>query len=278
MFKGRKLVIATAHGKEQAIAPVLEAHLGVHCVVPTNFNTDQFGTFSGEQARTDDPITTARNKCLAAMQLTGCDLGIASEGSFGPHPSLFFVPADEEFLLLVDRHEGIEIMVRELSTATNFGSTTVHNIDELENFARQAGFPTHALILGSTDGNKSNHVKGIHDPSQLQAAFDRLHQTYGTVHVETDMRAMHNPSRMQVIAAATTKLIERINQRCPACECPGFAVGEVERGLPCGQCGMPTRLVKQEIWQCQRCKHQETKPAAGQAAAAEPMYCDFCNP
>lgn len=278
MFEGRKLVIATAHGKEKVIAPALETALGVRCFVPENFNSDQFGTFSGEQARTDDPVTTARNKCRAAMELSGCDLGIASEGSFGPHPHLFFVPADEEFLLLIDRREGVEILVRELSTDTNFGSSTVHNLNELESFAGKAGFPAHGLILGSADGKKSTLVKGIHDLAQLREAFERLVQAYGAVHVETDMRAMHNPSRMEVIAAATSRLIERVGQRCTACDCPGFAVGDVIRGLPCGQCGMPTRLVKQEIWQCQRCKHQETKPAAGEAATAEPMYCDFCNP
>jgi hypothetical protein len=42
------------------------------------------------------PIATARQKCLLA-KLSNCDLGVASEGSFGSHPSIFIASADDEF-------------------------------------------------------------------------------------------------------------------------------------------------------------------------------------
>lgn len=48
MFKGRTLVIATMHKKEQVISPILEKQLGVYCKTTTNLNTDNFGTFTGE--------------------------------------------------------------------------------------------------------------------------------------------------------------------------------------------------------------------------------------
>jgi hypothetical protein len=48
LFKGRNLVIATLHGKEKVIAPLLEHALGVKIIVPEKFDTDQYGTFSGE--------------------------------------------------------------------------------------------------------------------------------------------------------------------------------------------------------------------------------------
>lgn len=32
-------------------------------------------------------------------------LGIASEGSFGPHPSMFFISADDEFLIYMDKKQ-----------------------------------------------------------------------------------------------------------------------------------------------------------------------------
>jgi hypothetical protein len=67
MFKNRELVIATKHHKEKVIAPLLEKELGVKCIVVKNFDTDQFGTFTGELARAEDAITTARKKCIAAM-------------------------------------------------------------------------------------------------------------------------------------------------------------------------------------------------------------------
>ncbi|CAN5510883.1 hypothetical protein BH10BAC4_BH10BAC4_23470 [soil metagenome] len=103
MFKGRNLIIATKHQKEKVIAPIVQKYLGVNCIVAENFDTDIFGTFTGEVERADDPIITARKKCLRAMELTGADLAIASEGSFGAHPNFFFVPADDEIILLMDQ-------------------------------------------------------------------------------------------------------------------------------------------------------------------------------
>ena len=92
MFEGRPLIIATKHEKEKVIAPILEKELGVKCFLALDLDTDKLGTFSGEVERHDDPITTARKKCLLAMELTNCDLAVASEGSFGPHPTIFLFP------------------------------------------------------------------------------------------------------------------------------------------------------------------------------------------
>ena len=115
IFKGRKLLIATKHEKEKVIAPILEKELGVKCFVVKNFDTDKLGTFTGEIDRIDDPITTVRNKCIMAMELMNCDLAIASEGSFGAHPTIYFVPADDEFLIFIDKKNGLEIIAREIS-------------------------------------------------------------------------------------------------------------------------------------------------------------------
>lgn len=103
MFQGRNLVIATKHEKEKVIAPILESQLGVKCFVPSDLDTDKLGTFTGEVDRKEDSITTARNKCLMAMGLTNCDLAIASEGSFGSHPTIYFAAADDEFLIFIDK-------------------------------------------------------------------------------------------------------------------------------------------------------------------------------
>jgi len=120
MFERRRLIIATKHHKEQVIAPLLEEALGVNCFVDESFDTDTLGTFSGEIEREQDPISTARLKCLKAMELNNCDLGVASEGSFGVHPSIFFASADDEFLIFIDKKNDLEIIARELSTETNF--------------------------------------------------------------------------------------------------------------------------------------------------------------
>lgn len=44
------------HGKENVLSPILEKALGVETIVPESFNTDLYGTFSGEIPRKMDPI------------------------------------------------------------------------------------------------------------------------------------------------------------------------------------------------------------------------------
>ena len=147
LFKDKKFLIASKHEKEKVMAPLLEAELGVKCIVAENFDTDLLGTFSGEVERKDDPITTARNKCQMAMQQYGCDLAVASEGSFGAHPQMFFVPADDEILLFLDKKNGLEIIARELTTDTNFNGDEMQTEKELKEFAKRVKFSSHGLII-----------------------------------------------------------------------------------------------------------------------------------
>lgn len=278
IFHGRKLIIATKHQKEQVIAPLIEKALGVHCFVDPLLDTDLLGTFSGEIERIDDPIDSARKKCLMAMEQTNCDLAIASEGSFGPHPTLFFVPANEEFILLLDKKTGLEIIARELSTMTNFNAAEITSEEALLSFAQQAKFPTHALILKNDQEHFTDIEKGITDIDRLLGTFRHFSHTYGKVYVETDMRAMYNPTRMSMIEKATIHLIQKLNKVCPACMAPGFDVHEVKSGLPCQQCHMPTRSALSYQYQCQQCKYTEEKKYPHEKQTENPMYCDFCNP
>jgi hypothetical protein len=82
------------HGKEQAIAPVLKESLDLYIEVPPEFNSDRFGTFTRDIPRAGSQLESARNKALAAMEVTGSDLGLASEGAFGPHPAMPWVACD----------------------------------------------------------------------------------------------------------------------------------------------------------------------------------------
>ena len=207
MFKGRKLLIATKHKKEQVIAPLLEKELDVKCYVLDDFDTDVLGTFSGEIERTDDPITTVRKKCLMAMQLADADLAIANEGSFGPHPDMFFVSADDEFLIFIDKTNQLEVIVREISTNTNFYGSEVKTETELLEFANKVQFPSHGLIIRKTKEDFTDQVKGIIDWGKLHDEFNRFMNQYGSVYIETDMRAMFNPTRMKLIEKSTFRLI-----------------------------------------------------------------------
>ncbi len=278
MFQSRKLVIATMHGKEAVMAPLLEKELGVQCIICPELNTDRFGMFSGEVKRDREPLETARMKCYAAMDAVGCDLAVASEGSFGPHPIYFFAQADDEIVLLVDRKHGIEIWARELSTQTNFNGKEVKSSEELLDFVQASSFPSHAVILRESSSGADCMHKGIITEERLHEAFNELMQRFGAAYVETDMRAMHNPTRMNVIEQATSKLIGKILSVCPSCAWPGFDVTDRKSGLPCGDCGMPTQSTLSHIYNCASCGFSRELFHPKGKETEEPRYCDYCNP
>ena len=278
IFSGRKLCIATKHGKEKVIAPILEEAFGVNCFVPDDFDTDQLGTFSGEVERVDAPIEAARKKCLLAMEQSQCDLAIASEGSFGNHPNLFFVPANEEFIVLIDKKNQLEIIARHLTTETNFNGQSVTTTSELETFAESAGFPDHALILKSSEKDWGYIQKGINSARALHASFQKCMKEHGAVFVETDMRAMLNPLRMVAIEEAAERLKQKMDSTCSNCQTPGFDLVELQPGLPCKSCTMPTKSALHAIYRCSKCNFEKKNIFPNGKTEEDPMYCDFCNP
>ncbi|WP_366944995.1 DUF6671 family protein [Methylobacter sp.] len=56
----------------------------------------------------------------------------------------------------------------------------------------------------------------------------------------------------------------------------GFCITERVKGLPCEDCGTPTREAKTDIHCCVRCGHQELVMRTQEYAPAR--YCDYCNP
>jgi len=278
MFENRPLIIATKHGKELVIAPILEKELGLKCFIDPNFDSDLLGTFTGEIERKLDPISTVREKCIRAMKANNCELGIANEGSFGPHPTLFFTHADEEFLIFIDLKNKLEILVREISLDTNFNSKRIKNHEELTEFAHAVKFPQHAIILRKSKEENQEIYKGINDLNTLNNVFTNLFNKYDCVYAETDMRAMHNPTRMNVIQQATFKLVDTIKSECPKCETPGFAISEAKKGLPCNSCGYPTQSTLSYVYACKKCAHRLEEMHPHQKKNEDPMYCDICNP
>jgi hypothetical protein len=271
-FHGRKVLIATMHEKERVLGPIL-ASVGLIPLTLSEINTDQFGTFSGEIQRLENPIETLRKKCDYAYSFDNCELIIASEGSFGAHPFIPFAHADEEILMLKDYSNDLEIVVKELSTETNFDGSTIQDLTALLTFAEKAGFPDHALILKT--GNKLE--KGIKDKKKLVEAFLKMQAFNGSeIVVETDMRAMHNPTRMKIIEKAADKLIKAMLSCCPMCQIPNYTVKNVLTGLPCALCGMPTNSIRAEVLHCDRCGASEEN--AVEKIAEDPMYCTYCNP
>ncbi|HEY9176698.1 MAG TPA: DUF6671 family protein [Flavipsychrobacter sp.] len=277
-FSGRRLAIATKHRKEIVIEPALSILEEVEMFVPTGFDTDRYGTFSGEIERTSTPLEAARKKCLDACATYGCTLAVASEGSFGPHPYLPFVSADDEIILLLDLEHGLEIKARELTTATNFSGELVKSYEEIEAYITRVSFPSHGLILRRDQNATDNLVKGVTDRSMLDDIAGNYLSKYGQMFIETDMRAMYNPTRMEAIARAATRLAEAILRVCPHCDTPGFDITDVVNGLPCAQCGSPTKSTLSYIYTCQRCLHTEGKAYPHGKTKETPMYCGYCNP
>ncbi len=272
------MLIATKHRKEEVIAPIFETNFGVNCIVLPNLDTDILGTFSGEIERKDNPLETARKKCLLALENSECDLVISSEGSFGPHPSVYFVAADEEILYFLDIKNNLEIYARTLSTDTNFHAAEPKSENELIRFAEKVKFPSHAIIMRKDKNSTDDLIKGITVTEDLYRHFNQFMSKYGKVYVETDMRAMYNPSRMKVIAKTAQDLCDKINQKCPNCFTPGFSVTDVKDGLPCELCMSPGKGILAHIYQCGKCNFKQEKNYPNGKIYENPAYCNFCNP
>jgi len=277
-WKGRIAYLATLHRKEEVIAPLLAEHLGIQVqVIP--LDTDQFGTFSRERPRPGDPLHTLRLKIERARQAYPAPLVLASEGSFGPHPQIPWIPWNQEWVMLKVFESGaepLELVGYAESTQTNFSHRWVQSFAEALDFAQKVGFPEHALIALDQPEKPQVIHKGIQDEATLRQVVEELLARQQGLHLETDMRALYNPTRLQVIAAATQNLIAKAQSLCPACGTPGYWRIRPLAGLPCGQCGAPTPVTKAWVYGCARCSHTHTEPVA--ETWADPAQCPFCNP
>ena len=153
IFNGRKVVIATKHQKEQVIGPALQEAFGMEYIVSEKLDTDLLGTFTGEVERVLTPVEAARQKCILALSECDADFAIGSEGSFGPHPTLYFLPADEEILLLVDRKRELEIVVKQVSMKTNYASFEQGAEQSVADFLQQIKDLGYKIALGSASKN-----------------------------------------------------------------------------------------------------------------------------
>jgi hypothetical protein len=268
------------HHKEKVMTPLLEEKLGIKIVVPENFNTDAFGTFTREIKRTGDQLEAARRKAKEALALTHQTLAFASEGTFGPHPVIPYISCNREIVVLIDTLNELEIVGQEFSTVTNFNHKTIKTVGEAFEFAQKVGFPEHGLVVMSDSESKNEIIKGIVSEKQLTEAVELVlskslnHQA----HIETDMRALYNPTRMKAIEKATLDLIRKIQQVCPQCSCPGFDVTERKTGLPCAWCNFPTTMTLVAVYQCKKCDFVQEVLFPDKVEKADPAHCIYCNP
>ena len=278
---GRTAVLATMHGKETVIAPVLQSFLGLRIVVPDGFDSDRFGTFGRDIPRVGSALDAARAKIAAGFACRpDASVGLASEGSFGPHPALPFVPLGTELVLLVDRERGLELSGWHRAPAPYATGERITSLDRLHAFAARSGFPAQGLIAMAMDGATPAPRRGLHKQLEnreaLEAAVAGLLAEHGEAWVETDLRAHRCPPRRRRIRRAALALVRSWRSRCPACGDPGFVPTAALPGLPCRWCLRPTTLPRAHRLHCRGCRHEADRPVPH--AHADPAHCDHCNP
>lgn len=278
LWRGRKGVIATMHGKEVILGPLLEAVLGLKTIVPNDFDTDTFGTFTREIPRAGDQLEVARKKTLAAMELTGLDIGIASEGSFGVDPAMPLLTNNLELVLLIDRRHNLEIVGHHRTRAVSVKTKTVTTTAEALTTAEAWGFPDQGVIVRLHPRSNRQLHKEITSRAALESLVTRLLRRPFTksVFLETDMRAHRCPARRESIAAAAEDLLKNCHSSCPQCQAPGFVPTSVKRGALCRICGSKTEVVAELVYTCQACQYRENRPS--ETPIANPADCAYCNP
>jgi hypothetical protein len=277
-YTGREAVLLTRHGKERVIVPALEDALGCRVYHEQGYDTDRLGTFSREVPRAGTQLEAARRKARIGMDLTGLSLGIASEGAFGPDPFTGLIPWNTELVILVDAARELEVVGISQGKAC-FAHRLESDWQAVADFANGLGFPEQQLILRPAHAEDPRIRKDIDSWSGLESTFHELkgQASNGQVFIETDGRAHANPLRMVNIGLAARNLGARMRSLCPACGSPGFWAIERIGGLPCSDCGQPTRDAMHEVHGCVKCMHRVTRPIP-EREFADPAHCDYCNP
>lgn len=277
-YSQKKIALTTKHDKLRLIKPAFDKYVGCE-LFEVNLDTDKLGTFSGEIERVAPPRETAIQKARLGMRETGLLLGIASEGSVGPDQVVPFIHSNIEHLVLVDDEKGIVISETHRSFEITAATITAAPGQDLTPFLEKADFPNHALIVRPNTQIKSNCIKGITDYEQLMDAIDissRL-SLNGFVVIESDLRAMHSPSRQRNIEEVAKLMSKRVRQLCPNCQMPGWGRVGYETGLNCSECELENpNAIRQERLGCVKCDHVE--PGNLIASVLDPAQCNFCNP
>lgn len=286
-LSGKKCVLATKHGKENALQGLFRTGLDLQIVTPKNIDTDSLGTFTGEVPRKQRTIETAIRKAKLGMKLTGIKTGMATEGTFSPDPIAPFIKLHSETIVFIDESLGIKIHETAHSYDTPFDSFTCAGFEEIREKMDKTGFPSHAMTvrpektgwISKIHGNAKIY-KGIRNYDQLEKAIKNCCKASSTKKavVETDVRAHMNPTRMHFIRELGSRLLVRLKSKCPDCGVPGWGVVLKKAGLPCGICGLPTDMILHEVKICSACNHTEESGRSDNLKFADPTYCANCNP
>jgi len=277
-YEGLKASLLTQHGKESVICPQLQDSNGLEVTHISGYDTDKLGTFTRDIPRYGSQLEAARKKARVGMELSGSELGIASEGAFDNDPYTGMIPWNYELVLLIDETRHLEI-VGFFGGQAQSASRQVSSWDELNALLSEAQFTTHQLVVRPDDEYHPEFRKGIKDIHSLKETFEWAMSLSkkGNVFIENDLRAHTNPTRMANILKATQDLSRRMNSVCPECQSPGLWITERKKGLPCSSCESPTNLPIANIWSCVKCAYKKEEKITNQSKA-DPSKCHYCNP
>lgn len=245
-------------------------------------DTDKLGTFTGEISRIGTMREVAIAKARLGIGATGIPIGIASEGSYGPHPSIPFISCGIELMLLVDTERDIIVTEQLVDLAPIYDHIITADIAGLTEFLKRIHFPDHAVIARSNIPKHATTLihKGLRTSEALATAIADCFASSSDRRalVQTDMRAHMNSTRMAVLGRLAVMLTDRLATLCPACGSPGYGQIHVETGLPCEWCGSPTAMVRHQNFGCVVCDHLEKRPRSDGLTRADPGHCLECNP
>lgn len=218
---GLPVLIATMHGKEAVLAPPL-ADLGFQVLLPLDYDTDMLGTFSGDVRRPGTAIEAALEKARRACIATGVPRAISSEGSYRPCQTLFPGARNVEILAFVDMESGQEIVEYEINVPTRFVMGRVpadFSSPEVQALLLAMGWPeVRALVVPQDPGHGKVLpewvFKGVDNAPALMEAMRvcATHSGDGWVHLESDLRAHMNPTRMASVARVGELLAQRLRR------------------------------------------------------------------
>ncbi|MFZ3583320.1 DUF6671 family protein [Loktanella sp. DJP18] len=276
---GKTIVLATMHGKERAFGPVFGDRFEIEIMVPTGLDTDSLGTFTGEVPRMGSIEETATAKARLGASVTGQKLVLASEGAYGPHPTVPFIGAGFELAILLDTRSGRIIREHLIDENPVFDHVEIGRDTNIDAFLARVRFPDHAVVVRGSDP-LDGCVKGIRDRDQLDDVIGQMSREAdsGPLLLQTDMRAHLNPRRMETLGRLARKLADRLACPCPACDAAGFGLTQTPKGLPCMACGFPTDVVAIEVWGCTACGYNTNRWRRDGRVQAEPGDCPRCNP
>lgn len=278
MFEQVTVACITRHGKTEILAPVLASAFGIRTVEVSTIDTDAFGTFTRERKRRGNQLETCIKKACAGFAKTDASFALATEGSFGPHPTWSFIPWHHELITLVHRKDKHVIIGEAASTCVHMHSDVVRSPNEALDRALSWDFPRHGIIVRIHPHSRYGIYKDVCTPEELHDVVRKL-LTWPwrrQVFLESDLRAHRNPTRQNVLREAAQDLVAAMRLLCPQCGLPGWQRTNVIPGLPCMACQTPTQAAKAFVHHCRACQYTAPRPV--ESTSAPPLECPRCNP